>query len=94
MLESNIEQNAVEYAEKLGYLTFKVSPVSQKGWPDRVFINKNGWHVYIETKKPGKKLRKLQLHRIQQLKERGVEAYWADSLHQIETILDINEDII
>jgi len=90
LLETDTETKAVQYAEKIGYITFKVSPLSQRGWPDRVFIDPRGHHIYIEIKRGGKKPRKLQRHRIQQLEERGVEVHWSDSLPVIIHILDQN----
>ena len=87
ILESYVEKKAVEFAETMGYITFKVSPVSQRGWPDRVFINRYGYHIYIEIKRGGKKPRKLQRYRIQQLEERTVEVHWSDDLETIKHIL-------
>jgi len=87
ILETNTETKAVEYAEKLDYLAMKVSPTGQRGWPDHVFINQYGWHIYIEMKKAGKKPRKIQFHRIAQLRQRNVEVHWSDSLPVIKKIL-------
>jgi len=92
LLESKLEKKSVKYAEDIGYLTFKVSPLGQRGWPDRVFINMYGFHLYIEIKASKKKLRNLQIHRIQQLRDRGVSAYWADNFRKIKSILDDNVD--
>lgn len=65
-----------------------MSPVGQRGWPDHVFINLHGHHVYIEFKKLGEKPSKLQYHRLGQLQERGVEAHWTDNYEQAKDILD------
>ena len=75
LLESEQERKAVVLSENLGYITIKISPMSNRGWPDRVFINRWGFHVYIEFKRLGKKLRRLQEYRISQLQERGVKVY-------------------
>ena len=87
ILEGEIEQKAVKYAEELGYITFKVSPLSQRGWPDRVFINVHGHHIYIEIKRGKKKPRKLQAHRLEQLKQRHLEVHWSASIEVIRKIL-------
>jgi len=79
-----------DYGEGIGYITFKVSPVSSRGWPDRVFIDPDGHHIYLELKAPGKKPRKLQLYRIQQLKDRGVDVHWSNDLEKAMKILDVN----
>ncbi len=88
ILESKLERKVVDYAEDIGYLTFKVSPVSNRGWPDRVFINSSGVHLYMELKKSGKKVRKLQAYRIEQLLERNVLVFWTDFYDQAVGILD------
>jgi len=90
VLESSTERKVVTYAESIGYITFKISTVSSRGWPDRVFIDPNGYHIYIELKQAGKKPRKLQVHRIQQLHERKVEVHWTDSFSAVKKILDQN----
>lgn len=67
-----------------------MSPVSSRGWPDRVFIDPDGHHIYLELKAPGKKPRKLQIYRMDCLKERGVEVHWKNDLEQAMKILDDN----
>lgn len=69
-----------------------MSPVGQRGWPDHVFINVYGHHLYIEFKKLGEKPSKLQNHRLGQLRERGVEAHWTDNYEQARDLLDANVD--
>jgi hypothetical protein len=88
ILESQLEQKVIKYAEEMGYLTFKVSPISSRGWPDRVFINYSGLHIYIELKKSGKKIRKLQAYRISQLQERDVLVLWTDNYDKACRFLD------
>lgn len=88
ILESKLEKDIVDYAETIRYLTFKVSPVSNRGWPDRVFINPSGHHIYMELKKQGKKARKLQAYRMEQLVERNVDVYEVDNLELAKELLD------
>ena len=88
ILESKLEQKVIKYAEEMGYITFKVSPVSSRGWPDRVFINYLGDHIYIELKKSGKKLRNLQAYRIEQLQERNIPVLWTDDFEKAKEFLD------
>lgn len=92
ILEGAVEKKASNYAETIGYIAIKVSPVGQRGWPDHVFINVYGHHVYIEFKKLGESPSKLQFHRLKQLQERGVAAYWTDNYEQAKSILDANVD--
>ena len=93
ILEASVEGPATEYAEKIGYISLKFTPKGQRGWPDHVFINLYGHHVYIEFKKLGQKPRKLQRYRLKQLTERGVAAYWTDNLTTAKRILDENYEV-
>lgn len=92
VLEKDIEGKASEYAESIGYLPLKINVVGERGWPDHVFINRNGHHVWIEFKKLGKKPSKLQYHRLKQLTEQGADATWADKLAEAKSILDAEVD--
>lgn len=93
ILEQSVEQPATDYAEKIGYISLKFTPTGQRGWPDHLFINLYGHHVYIEFKKPKKKPSKLQLYRLKQLTQRGVSAYWTDNLSTAKKILDDNYEV-
>lgn len=93
VLESNIETKAVTYAEKLGYLQMKLTPAGQRGWMDRVFINKEGVHIYVEFKRESEKLKKLQAHRRWQLQQRKCLVYGpVDTIEQAIEILDYHVD--
>lgn len=88
MLESSTEGKSVDYAESIGYISLKVRVTGQRGWPDHLFINPYGHHVWIEFKKKGKKPRKLQAHRLKQLHEQGASAYWTDNYEDAKRILN------
>lgn len=81
--ESYIEHKVFEFAERLGWKQWKWG---ENGYPDRVFL-KNGRHIYIEFKAPGKKVRPLQSHRIKELREQGAEVYVIDDVEAGQTIL-------
>lgn len=84
-----VESKADTYARHLDYLVFKFTPTGQRGWADRLYININGVHVYIEYKKRFKTLRKLQEYRRKQLTARGVHCYGpVDDLMEAKYILD------
>jgi hypothetical protein len=92
VLESSTEGNASTYAESIGYISLKVRVTGQRGWPDHVFINPYGYHVWIEFKKDKKKPTKLQDHRLKTLTEQGTEAHWTDNLTRAKEILDAAVD--
>lgn len=88
VLEYSIEEKADAYATGEGYLIFKFTPMGQRGWPDKVYISRTGVHVYIEYKRPGKKPRKLQDHRLAQMKGRGCNVHWVDNIDDAKWVLD------
>jgi hypothetical protein len=75
--EATIEGRIVSWARRRGWITAKLRFI-EAGWPDRLFVNKYGYHIYMETKVPGKEPRELQYQRINELRERGVNATWTD----------------
>lgn len=75
-LESSIERSFVNYVTKLGYKTIKVKKF---GWPDRTVILHNGYHFYIEFKRPGEELRPMQVHVNDILSRTGAHVYTCDS---------------
>jgi len=92
-LESRVEDKAVRHGTSLGMLSIKFTPGGQRGWMDRLFITKKGTHVYVEFKRRGKTLEKLQLHRRWQLQQRNCNVYGpVDTLEQAKEILDYYAD--
>ena len=90
-LEGDIEHAAWKQAKARGWYTFKLNSRSGRGFPDRLFIHNNSGQpviVFIEFKQPGRKPTKLQARRIEELKELGVNADWADSVKRAMEILD------
>lgn len=67
MLEKNLEKKIVNKAKQLGFLSYKFVSPSQKGVPDRIFINKIGKIFFIEFKSEKGKLTKLQEKKILEL---------------------------
>jgi hypothetical protein len=88
ILEKDIEQKASKYAESIGYISLKINVIGQRGWPDHLFINPYGHHLWIEFKKLGKKLSKIQKYRIKQLNEQGASAYWTDNYEAAIRVLN------
>jgi hypothetical protein len=81
-LEKKIEKKVCDYAKKNGFLTPKVTVVSERGWPDRLFIDPEGWCVFIEFKQKGKPLQPIQEYRCLQLTERNMSVLVIDSIEQ------------
>lgn len=81
-LEKDIERKVCEYAKSKGILTPKIRVIGERGWPDRIFIDQEGWHVYWEFKRPGERLEPIQAYRIAELAKR----------HIISLIIDNEEE--
>lgn len=87
VLEKTIEAKAIAFARAQGLLYLKLNISGSRGWPDRLFINHAGQHLYIEFKQPGKKPTKLQQHRLDQLREYCVDATWTDNITDAKRLL-------
>lgn len=79
ILESQIEDEVVKWARRMGFLTPKVK-FMEDGWPDRLFISPHGHTIFIEFKRPGEKPTRLQMYRILELTKRGIPAFTSDNV--------------
>lgn len=86
--EKKIQHRVVGYAGKHGILALKVNIGSQKGWPDYLFIDGQGYHFWIEFKAPGKEPTPLQAYRAAQLADRGVAVFTVDNYEHGKKIID------
>ena len=80
MLEKQIESKIVKKAKELGFLTYKFSSPSNRGVPDRVFINPFGRIFFMEFKSEKGKLTKLQEKVIKDISEYGVGVFIINSV--------------
>ena len=60
MTEKQLEKAIRNKAIKLGYSTYKFTSPSNRGVPDRIFINQHGYIFFIEFKSKTGKLTSLQ----------------------------------
>lgn len=87
-LEKKIERDVCKYAKKHGFLTPKITVVSERGWPDRLFIDPDGFMVFVEFKKSGKPLQPIQEHRCTELTQRNVSVLVIDNIEQGKEYVD------
>ena len=87
MREKYIEEKLVKEVKKRGGLCEKWN-AGTSGWPDRIVLLPDGKFGMVEIKAPGKKPRKLQIHRHEQLRNFGYNVYVLDDVGQIGGILD------
>lgn len=60
-------------------LRLSFRPGVTRGWPDLLCLLPGGRLLFLEVKAPGKVPDPLQDHRMEQLRELGFNATWADS---------------
>jgi len=85
--ESDIEKLLVQRVKEHGGLSLKLACTGQAGTPDRLIIGAYGLVAFVEVKAPGKKPRKLQEKRIQELKRLGCKVYVIDDYEGVENIM-------
>jgi hypothetical protein len=83
--EKKAEKKVTEYATKIGYQEKKDG---MDGWPDRIYINPNGYHIYIEFKRKDKGLSEKQKEVIKKLRERNCKVFVIDNYEAGRWILD------
>lgn len=87
--ESNVEVDIVALALSLGYsFEMKVMQANKRGIPDRWFIKFGPTVKVIEVKQPGEEPTPQQWRRINELRELGIDAWWADSVESARVILE------
>jgi len=76
--EVKVESEVCKYAQALGWLVFKFCSPNNRGVPDRIFIRKNVV-FFIEFKKKGKEMTKLQKFIADLIMKAGVAVYEVDN---------------
>lgn len=90
--ESKIETDIVNYAKSLQFLVFKFVSPQQRGVPDRIFI-KSGVVLFIEFKRPGGKLTKLQEYQRDKLIKNGMIVRKIDNINEGKQLIDFINNI-
>jgi len=86
MLESFLEKKFVEAVKNIGAKIFKFTSPGMAGVPDRIVLIPGGEIIFVELKKPGEKLRPLQLKRKKDLEAMGFQVEVVDSIPRIEEV--------
>ena len=88
MLESDIEKHLCKRvkSELHGWALKFVSP-GQNGVPDRVILVPDGRIYFVETKAPGKKLRRLQEHVCGLITQLGFKVLRIDTKAKVDAFI-------
>ncbi len=73
MTEQQIQSRKIKQLESLGYYVIKLKLTNKNGIPDLIAIPPKSDVEFIEVKKPGGKVSKLQEYRIKELQDHGVK---------------------
>ena len=87
MLEAKAERDAVKWAKKRGWITYKLGGSGDRGKADRLFLHRRVI-VFMEFKAPGEKPSKLQLWHARQLERVGYKTHFPTSCEEAITILE------
>lgn len=94
MLESEVEKKLCKRVkEELHGRAFKWVSPGQNGVPDRIILVPMGRIYFVETKAPGKKLRKLQERVRGLIQKLGFVVLRIDTLEKVEVFIrQVKED--
>lgn len=84
MLEKQLEHYFMRVMEMKNCLCWKFVSPGMAGVPDRIVIPPWGRVIFVELKAPGKRLRKLQKVRREQLKAQNVDVWVIDSKEKVD----------
>ncbi len=88
MNEKFIEHKLVEAVKKAGGLAPKFVSPGLNGVPDRLILLPFGRIAFVELKRPGERMRALQVRRKEQLESIGFLVYCIDDVKQIGGVID------
>ena len=88
MKEKGIEQKFVDEVKRINGLAIKLVSPGFSGLPDRLVLIPDGKIGFVEVKAEGKKPRRLQRSRHDQLRKLGFKVFVLDNINQIGGIID------
>lgn len=88
MKEKEIELKLVKEVASIGGWCLKWTSQSMTGIPDRIILLPKGKMAFVEVKAPRQKPRKIQMKRIQQLKNLGFLCFVLDDMKDISRLLE------
>ena len=90
MTEADIQRKMIVAVEKLGCLVIKIIRANKSGIPDLLILVPGGKAIFVEVKKPGGKLSKLQDYYIQKLRLLGFTAFHSSEVQDVVSMVSRN----
>jgi Holliday junction resolvase len=87
--EAKIERKLARWAKDNGCLTYKFSSPANRGVPDRIFILPGGRVLFMELKAPGERPTALQKKHLEEIRNKGGFATWADNLEEAKLFISL-----
>lgn len=85
--ERRIERLLLDRCRDHGYLCLKFTSPGRPGVPDRVVITPGGT-VFVEVKRPGGRLRRLQKETTAKMRRAGAEVHVVDDERAVDALFD------
>ena len=85
--EKSIERYLFDSVRLAGGVCLKYSNPNMAGYPDRVVVMPGGVTAWVELKSKGRKPTKLQMLRIESLRELGHRVYVIDSREGVDLMM-------
>ncbi|MCU4298802.1 VRR-NUC domain-containing protein [Brevibacterium permense] len=87
MLEHDVEAHLLDRCRQMGFLCMKFTSPGRAGVPDRVVVTPMGT-VFIETKRPGGRLSRLQEEIIEKMRRAGAEVHVVDTVAGVDELVE------
>lgn len=85
-LEAEIEAHLLARCRRVGFLCLKFTSPARAGVPDRVVIARAAT-VFVEVKRPGGRLRRLQQVVIDKMRRAGAEVHVVDTIEGVDELV-------
>ncbi len=85
--EAQLQNNIIKYLTREGWFCNKTIKMSKSGWPDVIAISPTGRHLWLEIKGPNGRVSEIQAWTIQQMLDRGAEAYVVKTLQEVKDLM-------
>jgi hypothetical protein len=76
---AGVEKPAIDFAHKRGWFHTKVGALTRNAQPDDLFV-RAGRYLWLEFKAPGSEPTPQQLKRHAEMRAKGMDVRWTDSL--------------